>query len=241
LGLVNRCTEDDLRRELEKGGVAAVVHVESHHAVQEGNLALSEVVALAQEFGVPAIVDGAAQDLRLRDLIGAGADLVLTSAHKYLASTTAGIVAGRKDLVEAVYLQNEGIGRPMKAGKEAIFGVMAALEYRLGEDIAAWTAEQDRKVRVILDGLEGIPGLALGVDPDPNGCPFSRARLTIDSKIAPHSAASLTSALAGGVPSVVVRSFETDEGILHLDAVEMDDDEIAVVCDRVRQLLTRKF
>ena len=48
------------------------------------------------------IVDGAAQDLRLRELIATGADLVLTSAHKYLCSTTGGIVAGRKELVDAV-------------------------------------------------------------------------------------------------------------------------------------------
>ena len=44
--------------------------------------------------------------------------------------------------MDAVYLQNRGIGRAMKAGKEAIFGAMAALEYREQEDMGAWTAEQ---------------------------------------------------------------------------------------------------
>ena len=80
----------------------------------------------------------------------------------------------REELVDAVYLQNRGIGRPMKAGKEAIFGAMAALEYRQRQDLAAWTAEQDRKVQLILDQLSGVAGLTLQVDADPNGCPFSR-------------------------------------------------------------------
>ena len=56
----------------------------------------------------------------------------------------------------------------MKAGKEAIVGAMAALEYRASQDMAAWTAEQDRKVQRILDHLAEVTGLALGVDPDPN-------------------------------------------------------------------------
>ncbi|MGO8426112.1 hypothetical protein ACC772_39500, partial [Rhizobium ruizarguesonis] len=36
--------------------------------------------------------------------------------------------AGRKELVRHAFLQNMGIGRGMKVGKESIFGVMAALE-----------------------------------------------------------------------------------------------------------------
>lgn len=238
VGVVNRCTDDELRHELLKGGVAAVVHVESHHTVRYGWVPLDRVVSLAHEFSVPVIVDGAAQDQRLRQLIGTGADLVLTSAHKYLCGTTAGIVAGRKSLVDAVYLQNRGIGRPMKAGKEAICGAMAALEYRQREDLSAWTVEQDRKVQLILDRLADIPGLELDVDPDPNGCPFSRARLTPDARVTGHTAASLTDRLADGDPTIVTRAHHLDEGYVHLDAIEMTDDEIEYVCAKIRQLLT---
>jgi L-seryl-tRNA(Ser) seleniumtransferase len=209
VGVVNRCTEALLRR----------------------------VAALAREYGVPVIVDGAAQDLRLKQLIADGADIVITSAHKFLCSTTGGVVAGRRDLVDAIYLQNRGIGRPMKAGKEAIVGAMAALEYRASQDMTAWTAEQDRKVQRILDRLAGVPGLALGVDPDPNGCPFSRARLAPDPDVTGHSAHTLTAALAEGDPTVVARSHHADEGFIYLDAIEMTDDEIDFACDRVKQIL----
>ena len=80
VGVVNRCSQADLRHELAQGSVAAIVHVESHHTVRYGWENLPAVVKLAHEFGVPVIVDGAAQDLRLRELLATGADLVIASA-----------------------------------------------------------------------------------------------------------------------------------------------------------------
>ena len=238
VGTINRCLLEELRYELEKGGVASIVHVESHHAVRYGWVKLPEVAELAHEFNVPVIVDGAAQDQRLRELIADGADLVLTSAHKYLCSTTGGVVAGRKELVDAVYLQNRGIGRPMKAGKEAIIGAMAALEFRENQDMSAWTAEQDRKVQLVLDQLADIPGVTLSVDADPNGCPFSRARLTLDPAVAKHSAASLRDVLIDGDPTIYLRAHHADEGYVNVDAIEMTDEEIELTCSEIRRHLT---
>ena len=238
MGTIHNCPAEVIRHELAAGDVAAVVTVESHHTARHGWVPLDEVVELAHEAGVPVIVDGAAQDHRMKQLIASGADLFITSAHKYLCSTTAGVIAGRRKLVEAVYLQNRGIGRGMKAGKEAIIGAMAALEYRMREDIDAWTAEQDRKVTMILDRLAEIPGLSLSVDPNPNGCPFSRARLDLDSSTAGHSARSLTDELAKGDPSIVTRSHHADEGYIYLDAIEMTDEQIEVVCRRTRDILS---
>jgi L-seryl-tRNA(Ser) seleniumtransferase len=237
IGVVNRTTPEEIRHELDKGDVAAVVHVESHHTVRYGWVPLPQVAEMAHAAGVPVIVDGAAQDLRLRELIAAGADIVLTSAHKFLNSTTGGIVAGRRDLVDAVYLQNRGIGRPMKAGKEAIIGAMAALEYRNAQEIGEWTAEQDRKVRLILEQLREVPGLALHVDPDPNGCPYSRVRLVPDPAVTGQTAASLTAALAKGNPTVVARAHHTDEGYIHLDAIDLTDEEIKYACEKTREAL----
>lgn len=238
MGVVNRCTPEEIRHELAKGDVACVMAVESHHTVQYGWVKLPDVIALAHEFDVPVVVDGAAQDQRLREIIGYGADLVVTSAHKYLSSTTAGVVAGRRDLVDAVYLQNRGIGRGMKAGKEAIFGVIAALEFRMQQDMPGWTAEQDRRVQKIIDALSDISGLTLSIDPDPNGCPFSRARLTLDARVTGHTAATLAAALIEGDPTVVPRAHHTDEGYINLDAIEMTDEEIEFTCDKVRRILT---
>lgn len=235
VGVVNRCTLAELRHELQKGSVAAVLHVESHHTVRFGWVKLPDVVQLASEFQVPVIVDAAAQDLRLRELVASGAGLVLTSAHKYLCSTTGGIVAGKKCLVDAVLLQNKGIGRPMKAGKEAILGAIAALEFRTQQDIPAWTAEQNRKVALILARLEGLADLQLSVDPDPNGCPFSRVRLTPRAVSGPLSVVGLRDALAAGIPKIVLRDHHIEEGYVNIDAIEMTDDDIELTCQRIRQ------
>src|SRR2546425_2094189 len=42
-------------------------------------------------------------------------------------SLTAGVIAGRRDLVRACYLQERGIGRAMKVGKEGVISLIAAL------------------------------------------------------------------------------------------------------------------
>ncbi len=115
---------------------ACAFHVVSHHCVGCGQLPLGEFAAICRSRNVPAVVD-AASEYDLRGLIAAGADLVCYSAHKFLGGPTAGIVAGRKDLVRATFLQNMGIGRGMKGGKESILGTIAALEAWERRDHAA--------------------------------------------------------------------------------------------------------
>ena len=90
-------------------------------------IGLAEFCAVCHARGVPVIVD-AASEYDLKGFLSRGADIALYSGHKFLGGPTSGIVAGRKDLVRAAYLQNRGIGRGMKVGKESIAGVMAALE-----------------------------------------------------------------------------------------------------------------
>jgi hypothetical protein len=48
----------------------------------------------------------------------------------------------------------------------------------------------------------------------------------------------LRDALAQGNPTIVARAHHAEEGYIHLDAIEMTDDEIALVCDKVRRILT---
>ncbi|MDE0818062.1 MAG: hypothetical protein OSA92_10390, partial [Pirellulaceae bacterium] len=83
-----------------------------------------------------------------------------------------------------------------------------------------------------------IEGLSLGIDADPNGCPFSRVRLTPDPNAISHDAHSLNRALAEGNPSVVARAHHANEGFLYLDAIEMTDEELEFVCKKVRDLLS---
>ena len=142
---------------------AAAVYVVSHHAVGYGQIPLPEFCRVCRAHGVPVIVD-AASEYDLEGFLAVGADLVIYSAHKFLGGPTAGIVAGRKDLVRAAYLQNCGIGRGMKVGKESIAGAMAALE--------AWAAARPcRGPR-----LRARPSRALARLPRPPAGPRRRHR-----------------------------------------------------------------
>ena len=120
---------------------AAAVYVVSHHAVQYGQLSLAEFCRICNARNVPVIVD-AASEYDLKGFLAKGAALAIYSAHKFLGGPTAGIVAGRKELVRATYLQNSGIGRGMKVGKESIAGTMAALQPWAQRDHAAVRARE---------------------------------------------------------------------------------------------------
>ncbi len=239
VGSANSCPAELLRDALRDDRAAALVAVESYHTARVSGPGLPELAALAREAGVPLVVDAATQELRLREIVAAGPDLVVCSAHKYFNSVTAGIVAGRRDLVEAVYLQNRGIGRGMKAGKEAIFGVIAAMERFERMDLAAWTAEENRKVRLVIDALSDLPGVEATASPDPNGCPFHRVRLALDAETTGCTAAELRQRLAAGDPPVIVRVYHQREGAVYLNLTELRDDEIPLLCERLRAALKR--
>jgi seryl-tRNA(Sec) selenium transferase len=125
----------------------------------------------------------------------------------------------------------------MKVGKEGIFGAMAALEYRMQLDVGAWQKEQDRKMHHIIDRLAPLPGVAMRVEPDPNGNPFSRARLDLNAEATGINAQTLAYALADGDPSIRLRAHHAEEGYVQIDAIEMTDADVELTCERIQALL----
>ncbi len=232
------CGIDDLERALAHEASACLLLVSSRLA---GGVALdlAQAVAAAQRRGVPAIIDGAAQDLRLGALLETGADLVVLSAQKYLAAPTAGLVIGRSDLVQACRAQERGIGRAMKATKEAVVGVLAALRERRQLDPVAWSALQQRKLARFIERASGLPGIDASVVPDPTGLPFARACLAVDAGAASSDAASLSRQLRAGAPSIWLMDHEATAGRLFLELVPLDHDEIDLILDRLAALLAK--
>jgi len=229
------CQAWQVEAALAKGGVAALMAVESYHTVGYAGLRLPEMAAIARKAGVPLVVDAATQELRLREIVAMGPDLVGCSAHKYFRSTTAGVVAGRRDLVEAVKLQNTGIGRPMKAGKEAVIGLIAAIRAGMGEASEEWRRRERAKVDRILERLSVLVNAEVTRSPDPNGCPFDRVQLRLKTdRFAPRS---LRDALMSGEPAVCVRVYNPHLDSVFLNATEMTEDEVEAVCDRMAAVL----
>ncbi|MEF0941477.1 aminotransferase class V-fold PLP-dependent enzyme [Rhizobium sp. BR 362] len=217
---------------------AAALYVVSHHVVNYGMLSLKEFCEIAHAKGVPVIVD-AASEYDLRIFLAQGADLVLYSGHKFLGGPTSGIVAGRKDMVRNTFLQNLGIGRGMKVGKESIFGVMAALQAWETRDHAGIRERETGYLHLWRDHFDGRPGVKAVIEPDPTNNPLDRLRLTIDPREAHITAWDLADALARGNPPIIVRDHEVEHNYFYLDPCNLHPGEEAVVAARIGEELDK--
>jgi len=229
------CAVADLDAALSRDGVGCLLLVSSR--LCRGDMVpAAEAIALARSRGVTTILDAAAQDLRLSEIIATGADLVLTSAQKYLSGPTAGLVLGCRKLVEALHAQETGIGRGMKAGKEAIAGALAALDYRDRMDMAAWAREQGDNARAFASDVNAATPLRAELVPDPTGMPFSRVRVWVDPGVCSKNAEQLAATLAAGDPLISVQDHEDQDQALMFETVGMTVDEIEIVCGRIAAL-----
>jgi seryl-tRNA(Sec) selenium transferase len=125
-----------------------------------------ELIEIGKQYNVPVLVD-TASDIppasHLTRFIDAGADLVVLSGGKgLLGPQSTGILAGRKDLIEAARLNaypNDHIGRGMKVGKEEIIGLIVALDRFIKQDYQKVIEGWNDKAKWLADQLQGIPGL----------------------------------------------------------------------------------
>ncbi|WHO75894.1 aminotransferase class V-fold PLP-dependent enzyme [Rhizobium sp. BT03] len=217
---------------------AAAVYVVSHHVVDYGLLNLKEFVEIAHARGVPVIVD-AASEYDLRIFLEQGADIALYSGHKFLGGPTSGIVAGRKELVRHAFLQNMGIGRGMKVGKESIFGVMAALEAWERRDHAGIRERETGYLNLWKRTLDGRPGVTALIEPDPTNNPLERLRLIVDAGEAHITAWDLADALAKGSPPIIVRDHEVEHRYFYLDPCNLHPGQEGIVANRLAEELDK--
>lgn len=231
-GTETDCSVRDLEAALDHDRSSCLLLVSSR-LTRGRPIDLAEAVEAAHRRGVPAIIDGAAQDLRIDALLATGADIVLVSAHKYLASPTAGLILGKRSLVEACLAHERGIGRAMKATKEAILGVLAALHERSRLDLEAWRAEQLRKVDWFVQRANRIHGIHATALPDPAGMPFSRVRIQVNSTSDDWNASVLAKVLKAGTPSIWTMEQNINDGVLMLELVPLVEAEMQVILDRI--------
>ncbi len=235
LGTAALCEVWHLEAALE-AGLAAVVHVVSHHTVREGELPLRLVVERCAARGVPVIADMASE----YDLDGParlGVDVAIWSGHKFLGGPTSGIAAGRRRMIGCMRLQNRGIGRTMKIGKEGIAGALAALEAWERRDHAAARAREEAIVAGWLAALADLPGVALAPHADWTGNPITRAELCLDPARAGLNAWELAERLMQGDPAVAVRDDLAEHQRLYLDPCNLTAAEAETAARAIRATL----
>ncbi|MFN3524495.1 MAG: aminotransferase class V-fold PLP-dependent enzyme [Paracoccus sp. (in: a-proteobacteria)] len=209
---------------------AAALYVVSHHVVDYGMIPLPTFVQIAHAKGVPVIVD-AASEYDLTGFLAAGADIVIYSGHKFLGGPTSGIVAGRRDLVRAAYLQNTGIGRGMKIGKESIAGAIAAMEQWLERDHDAIRAEETRALDLWESAIRDLPGVTPMRIPDPTNNPLERLQVWINPRMAKASAAQFAEMFGQQDPPLIVRGHEVEKGYFQLDPCNLMPGQAELVRD----------
>ncbi len=216
---------------------AAALYVVSHHVVDYGMLPFDTFVRIAHAKGVPVIVD-AASEYDLKGFLAKGADIVIYSGHKFLGGPTSGIVAGRKDLVRATYLQNIGIGRGMKIGKESIAGAIAAMEEWMKRDHDAIRARETHALEMWQAAIADLPGITPIRIPDPTNNPLERLQVWVDPAQAGASAAQFAEAFGRNDPPLIVRGHEVEQGYFQLDPCNLMPGQAELVRDVLVNVLS---
>ncbi len=217
---------------------AAVFFVQSHHAVQKGMLSLPTVIAIAHERGVPVLLDAAAEE-DVHRYIAMGADLVTYSGGKAFEGPTSGFILGDKERIAACRLQEGGIARPMKVGKETILGLLAAVERYVTNDVTAEKARQMGVIEALKGGLDDLPHTRLTIEQDEAGRAIWRLHLTLDEAALGFTAMTLMKELQMHDPPIFPRGHWANMGTVALDPRPIADGDVPIIIEAIRSIYAR--
>lgn len=207
-----------------------------------GQIKDAEFAALGKKHKVPTFNDAAADvppKENLSKWTNMGFDLVTFSGGKGIRGPqSAGLLLGRKDLIEAARLNSspysDSIGRGLKVNKEELLGMMVAVELYVHRDHEAEWREWEKRIKVVSDGLSSLKGVNLETFVPEIANAVPHLRITWDqSKI---TAEEVTRRLREGEPSVEVRP-PSRKGVIEVAVWMLQPGEAQVVARRIREVL----
>jgi D-glucosaminate-6-phosphate ammonia-lyase len=221
----------------------AAVFVFYKNLMMQGQVPLEEQIAIARRHSLPLIIDAAAQLPPVENLWNftrMGADLVLISGGKGLCGPqSSGLILGRRDLIEACAYNacpRPFIGRPMKAGKEEIVGLMTAVRWYLDLDPVALMQTYEDQVAAILRAFAGVPGVdARRSFPNEAGQPMPRAELLLDQAALGISRDALLERLMAGDPAVSLAASSANG--IYINPQTLTPGEVDIVIERIQAIL----
>ncbi len=241
--LVDVETREDLERAINERTVMMF-----SYNVHEGESKISqrEWVEVARRNNIPTLLDAAADTPPLDALSKynrIGYDMVVFSGGKAIRGPQdAGLLLGRKDLIEAAKLNTAprcgNIGRGMKVSKEDMVAMWAAIERFVNLDHEAEQREWERRIAVIELALTTIPTVETEriIPPIANRVPH--LLILWDEQRVRITPAELKQRLADGDPSIVTARVHGtgDKGFL-VSVFMLQPNEETIVAARLQQIL----
>ena len=243
VGDENGCTKEQLAAAIgpDTSAVAYFVQPDWDSSV----LSLDDTVEVAHGQGVPVIADAASQiyplDYFRRN--AQKADLTCFGAKYFGAPHSTGVVAGRKELVDAVVEQGfiafqihgrRAFGRPMKVDRQEVVGVVVALDEWFSMNHEDRLLEYDRRQSVVQNGLRGVEGVRTELVQNQKFF-VTTLNVVLDTKALGKTAQDVSDELDAGDPRIWV-NVEGDDTI-GLNVHLLNEEEENILTARLRDVL----
>ncbi|MBI3472306.1 MAG: aminotransferase class V-fold PLP-dependent enzyme [Candidatus Solibacter usitatus] len=208
----------------------------------KGKIRLEEIAAAARKANVPVLVDAAAELPGVPNTyLARGADLVAYSGGKFLRGPQcAGLLLGRRDLVQAAWLNSSphhAFGRAMKVGKEEIMGMLAAIEiWRGGYDLQGEYRKWEGWFEHIREKITAVSGVQAEVKPASGASPFPVLDVAWDPQRIGMTAGEIGRKLLDGEPRIMSHAEGDGHGFV-IRPVAMQEGEYKIVADRLAAIL----
>lgn len=230
-GSANECHPHHVEAMIDEDTVA-LMYVKSHHCVQKNHLSIEEMGKIARKHSLPLIIDAAAEE-DVRRYVELG-DIVIFSGAKAIEGPTSGVVLGRKRYIDDIVLQQYGIGRAMKIGKEGIAGFLTAFERYMERER---DIQEREEIEAFCERISLIEGVDAVVEQDEAGREIYRGCITFDSSILGKDAVQIARELKEGREAVYTRDYRKYQGILHIDPRPLRAGELEVIEEKIRKVL----
>jgi uncharacterized pyridoxal phosphate-dependent enzyme len=207
---------------------------------------IEDVIAIAKKHHVPVLVDAAAQIPPVSNLWHytkvLGCEGVVFSGGKGIRGPqSAGLVLGTRELIAGcrrLSSPTQGIGRPLKVGKEELAGMLAAVQYTLHQDEGAMLEGYEVIVQNWIKDLTGIAGVTAERGfPSEAGQPHGRALVRLDAGFR-KTRDQVVDELKTGDLWIEVGVLADDPNAIALNPQTVTRQEADVVAARLRQVLT---
>jgi L-seryl-tRNA(Ser) seleniumtransferase len=242
--------------QLAIGPKTAMIYIFANGRNETGPMSTEAIAAIARAHNVPVFVDAAAEILTIPNIhLERGATLVGYSGGKFIRGPqSAGLLLGRKDLVQAAWVHSaphHGYARAMKVGREEMIGMLVAVESWVARDHAAEWKQWVARCEHIAARVSKIPGVSASVQSEPGGRSNRSPRLAIrwDTATLGVTGTEVSRILDTTEPRIALggggggrggqEQGPGDTGI-SISAAMMAPGDEKIVADRVHQVLSMK-